>query len=361
MSLAARRVQRSVGDAFTKSFRDRNPYAVGSISILVIMAIVGFAFAYGVRHLFTYQYPVRATFSDTAGIKAGDNIRVAGVEVGRVSSVEADRVHGNVVVNLVITDKDAAKLGPGTHAEVALETLLGSKYVRLSGPVAEPYLPRHGMIPIERTTTPFDIFDLTKSATQSIDATDTDKLNHLITELADVTQGKQAQVAQLVQGVARVSAAVNSRDAQLTQLLDRSDQLTRTLADKDQTLVALLDQSQGILELVDRRKQDIAAALTNGNSLVAELARILGVDKAALDHLLSSLAPVLQTFGQNQANIDKALSIVGPGALGLGRSSSRGPVAGDLHPGRRPGLPSLLCQLPGLAGQAVCGSKPPGP
>lgn len=361
MSAAPRGRRRGIGDAFSKSFRDRNPYAVGSISILVTMAIVGFAFAYGVLHLFTYQYPVRATFSDTAGLKAGDNVRVAGVKVGRVSSVEADRVHGDIVVNLVITDKNAAQLGPATHAEVALETLLGTKFVRLSGPVAPPYLPRHGMIPIERTTTPFDIFDLTKSATQNIDATDTDKLNHLITELADVTQGKQAQVAQLIQGVAQVSAAINSRDAQLTQLLDRSNQLTGTLAEKDQTLVALLDQSQGILELVDRRKQDIAAALTNGNSLVVELARILGVDKANLDRLLNSLAPVLQTVSQNQTNIDKALSIVGPGALGLGTSSSLGPWQEIFIKAVGPDVPGLLCQLPGLAGQAVCGSKPPGP
>ena len=42
---------------------------------------------------------------------------------------------------------DGVELGPNTRAEVALATLLGAKYVRLSGKVVAPYLEADAVIP----------------------------------------------------------------------------------------------------------------------------------------------------------------------------------------------------------------------
>ena len=68
-----------------KSFRDRNPYAVGIISMLVIGAITGLAFMVGLLHLLEDTYSMEGTFTDAAGLESGDDVKVAGVKVGRVS------------------------------------------------------------------------------------------------------------------------------------------------------------------------------------------------------------------------------------------------------------------------------------
>ena len=63
-------------------------------------------------------------------VRSGVNVRVAGIKAGRVTGIKADRQDGKVVVSMVVNK--GVHLGPDTRAEVALETLLGTKFVRLS-------------------------------------------------------------------------------------------------------------------------------------------------------------------------------------------------------------------------------------
>lgn len=312
-----------------RSFRDRSPYAIGLVSAAVIGVVVVAAFLVGARHLLERTYRVEAVFTDAAGLRLGDPVRVAGVKVGRVAAIRADRRHGRVVVAMEVNR--GVDLGPETRAEVALATLLGSKYVRLSGPVRRPYLadlPRsRRTIPVERTRTPFDVFDLTTTATRRVEATDTAKLNRFVSQLADISEGRAAEIRTLLASVAQVSAAVNEREAQLRDLLDRFDHLSALLADKDATLVALIDQSRGILDLVARRRDTIAAALRNTGALSDELARVLSVNKARLDGVLATLHPTLELVARHQADVDAALAWLGPGAFGLAKAVDHGPWA----------------------------------
>jgi phospholipid/cholesterol/gamma-HCH transport system substrate-binding protein len=333
-----------------KAFRDRNPAVVGLCSVAAVLAAVVVAFAAGRFHWLEDAYTVRAVFADAAGLNAGDPVRMAGVRVGRVTGVAADRAGGRVVVSFVV-DR-GVRLGPDPTAEIALANLLGPRFIRLGGPVVPPYLAdrpaRSRVIPMARTRTPFDVFELTKVATRTAEATDTPRLNRLVGELAEVTQGKHEQVARLVDGIARLSDAVNARDTQLRELLDRADQLTGTLAGKDRTLVTLLDHSQVLLGLVQRRQDDIAAALHNGSQAVGELAGVLDRDRGAIDDILTGLHPTVDTLERRQADLDRALTLVGPGILGVSRGVDHGPWA-DIY--IRDIGPSLVCLLARSRGQ----------
>lgn len=311
------------------SFRDVNPYLVGIVSTLIIGALVGFAFMVGILRLFEDTYSVDAVFSDAGGMRAGDEVRVAGVKAGRVDSLEVDRDNGRVVVTLVVNK--GVQLGPETTAEIALATLLGSRYVRLDGDVQEPFLsdmPRdERVIPLERTKTPFDIFELTRIGTRSVQQTDTENLNRFINDLADITEGKRETITDLVQGVDTVATALNEREAQLKQLLDRADQLTATLAEKDETLVALIDQSRAILQLMSDRRDDIARSIQSGDAALGEVARLLDVNRANLHAIVASLEPTIEVVDRRQADLDRVLAIAGPAFLGQAKAGSHGPWA----------------------------------
>ena len=329
-----------------KSFADRNPYAIGLVSILLIGAATGIAFMVGILHLLDHTYTVRAVFSDAAGIKRGDDVRVAGIKAGRVDGIRVDRRRGDVVVTLVV--HHGVQLGPETRADIALQTLLGTKFVRLSGTVVKPYLEDSRgparTIPRERTSTPFDVFELTKIGTRTIQQTENDKLNKLITDLADITQGKHDQIKQLVDGLARVSSAIHDRDSQLRDLFDKADTLSATLADKDQTLVGLIDQSRGILGLVQRRRNDIATGIEHTTAAMDQLAGIVSQGQSNLDSILSTLHPTLDVVSANEAKIERALGVFGPGALGLAQATAHGPWADIYVRGIGPDLVCLLAK-----------------
>ncbi|MCU1460592.1 MAG: organic solvent transporter substrate-binding protein [Acidimicrobiales bacterium] len=311
-----------------KSFRDRNPYAVGIGSILFLGLAVGIAFAVGILHVFEHGYTVQGVFTDASGIRKGADVRVAGVKAGRVESIHADRSTGKVVIKFLVhrgvhVNKDDVR------AEVALQTLLGQRFIRLTTNAKKPYLENvptaARIIPADRTKTPFDIFDLTKIATRSIQATDTEKLNTFIKDLADITQGKHDQLAELLTGVDKVSTAIDSREAQLRSLFDRLDGLSKLLADKDQTLAGLLDQSQAILDLVDRRRADIAKGINDTNTVAQRLGDILTTQRAQLDAILTTVDNTVGVIDARTPIIDRSLSWIGAGALGLSKAASHGP------------------------------------
>ena len=335
-----------------KSFRDRNPYVIGIASVGIIGLFVAFAFAVGILHLGERAYEVRGVFTDAGGIRAGNDVRVAGVKVGRVTGVKADRLHGRVFVDFVVNDR--IDLGPETTAEVALATLLGTKFLRLDGPVEGPFLADlpedERVIPVERTKTPFDVFELTKVGTRSIEATDTEKLNRLITQLADVSEGKHDQIATLLDSITVVSSTINERDAQLQQLLERADTLSATLAEKDQTLVGLIDQSQAVLDLVSRRRTDLGDALDDGATTVEQLSSLVAAHKTQLDVILETIHPTVDIVERRQADLDRSLSWLGSGALGLAKASSKGPWQEIYIRSIGPDVVTLLETLPPATG-----------
>jgi phospholipid/cholesterol/gamma-HCH transport system substrate-binding protein len=332
-----------------KSFRDRNPYAVGLVSVLVIGLLTGLAFAVGLLHLLERAYEVRGVFSDASGLRNGDEVKMAGVKVGRVTGIDADRQNGNVIVTWVVND--GVHLGPDTTAEIALETLLGAKFIRLSGSVEEPYLEDvdadDRVIPIERTKVPFDVFELTRVATEGIQTLDTAALDAFINDLADITQDKRQQVTDLIEGIERVSTAIVDRDRQLAQLLDRADTLSATLAEKDQTLVTLIDQSRQILGLIAERRDQLAFALGEGSEAVGRLARLIEVHEADLDSILTDLHSTLTVVAAHQDDVDNALLPLGFGFYQQSLSGSHGPWLDLYIRSLGPDLIPLFCELTG--------------
>lgn len=344
-----------------RSFRDMNPYLVGLVSLLVIGAITGAAFGVGLFHLLENTYDVRVEFSDASGLKTGDAVRVAGVKSGRVTEIKADRQNGLVLVDLVI-DK-GVHLSTDTTADIALETLLGAKYVRLKSPLPlkKPYLEdlptsdQRRKIPVSRTSTPFDVFRLTRVATENIQELNTEELNQFINDLAAVTDGKQQSVADLVDGLDKVATAINTRNTELGQLLDRADALSQTLADKDQTLVALIDESKKILDLLAGRRDELARALGEGSDAVVQLARIIGVHQQELDRILSTLHPTLEVVANNQQQIDTALAWLGPGFYQQSLSGSHGPWLDLFVRSLGPDVAQTMCDVLAPGQGLTCG------
>jgi phospholipid/cholesterol/gamma-HCH transport system substrate-binding protein len=334
-----------------KTFRDRNPYAVGIVSVLLIGALTGIAFGVGLLHLLEKTYKMEAVFTDAAGLRVGDDVKVAGVKVGRVTGIAVDRQHGQVEVDFVVNH--GVEIHDGASAEIALETLLGAKFIRINDATAgdtnfEDMASDERVIPVERTKVPFDVFELTRIATEGIEELHTDQLNDFINQLADVTEGRRDSLTQLVTSIDDVSTAITSRDAQLDQLLERADALSQTLADKDQTLVELIDQSQAILDLIAQRRDDLATSLGEGADAVGQLASIISQHKAELDRMLSTLHPTLDTARAQLDDVNTALAYAGPGFYGQALAGSHGPWLNIYVRTLGPVSATVLCDVLGI-------------
>ena len=99
--------------------------------------------------------PYAAVFSDVFGLREGDDVRMAGVRVGRVEKIE---LQGDLAKVSFVVQSDQQLLGP-TVASVTYQNIVGQRYLGLSlGNIGEPGpLPAGSVIPIERTDPSFDV------------------------------------------------------------------------------------------------------------------------------------------------------------------------------------------------------------
>ena len=296
------------------SARDLPKIWVGVVSIAVIGAIVATAFAIGTLGILENTYTMSAVFPETGGLKSGQKVRMAGVPIGKVTNVEADFQSGQVVVTFEVNH--GTHLGKDTRAEVAITTLLGGQYLRLTGPVTQPYmedLPKEQRrIPLDRTRVPFDVIDALGDTTRTIQKLDIDSVNKVVNALADTTEATGPEFGALVENVTKLLTAINARDTQVRQLVTNSQQVTATLATKDQQLAALLDSANVLLDQLAARRDELASILGNGSQVVSTLADVIEGQRAALDSVLSDLHLVLQAVDRQLPAINTSLAFAGP-------------------------------------------------
>ena len=80
-----------VQPAMSIPFRERNPVTIGAISIAVILfALLVVAFQAGDLPLIGGGDTYHAAFTESGGLKPNDEVRIAGVRVGKVTGVELD-------------------------------------------------------------------------------------------------------------------------------------------------------------------------------------------------------------------------------------------------------------------------------
>ena len=100
-----------------KPLADRNRVTVGVVGIGIVVAVVVAVFSYEKIPFLTGKSGYSAYFTEAGGIKPDSDVRVSGLSVGRVSSVELD---GTKVLVKFTVDDDVA-LGNRTEASIKTE------------------------------------------------------------------------------------------------------------------------------------------------------------------------------------------------------------------------------------------------
>src|SRR5690349_22784701 len=108
-------------------FRERNPVTIGAISIAAILALLVVAFKAGDLPIIGGGDTYYAAFSEAGGLKPNDEVRIAGVRVGKVRSVELDGDHVKVAFQV----DGSADFGPETAAQIKVKTILGAMFLAL--------------------------------------------------------------------------------------------------------------------------------------------------------------------------------------------------------------------------------------
>ena len=130
--------------------------AVGVFVLLGILALGYLSIKLGrVSFLGSTGYVVTADFTSTGGLKAGAAVEIAGVEVGRVESIQLGPEYQARVVLRVKRD---LKLQDDSIASIKTKGLIGEKFVRISPGGSDKLIPPGGRI--REVEAPVDLEEL---------------------------------------------------------------------------------------------------------------------------------------------------------------------------------------------------------
>jgi phospholipid/cholesterol/gamma-HCH transport system substrate-binding protein len=302
-----------------RSFRSRNPIPIGITGIVVIA--LGLTVA-----MFSDDLPIigggtsySAEFSEAAGIESDDEVRIAGVKVGKVSDVELD--NDRVVVTFKVRD---AWVGDRTSAAIKIKNVLGQKYLALEPDgrdVLDPAVP----IPRSRTVAPYDVLEAFRGLAETTNAIDTTQLAQSFEVIAETFSETPDDVRGALTGLQQLSTTIASRDQQLATLLSNTREISDTLAERDAEVVRLLQDGNLLLEEIDRRRDAITTLLEGTQTLAKELQGLVGDNQQQLGPVLASLDQLTGMLQRNQDALGKGIKNMAPfvrlfnNAVGNGR------------------------------------------
>jgi phospholipid/cholesterol/gamma-HCH transport system substrate-binding protein len=290
----------------SKPFRDRNPVTIGAISLTVIAALVFLAFNAQSLPLIGGGTVYRAQFSEAAGLKPDDPVRVAGVKVGQVESLALE--DGAVTVEFRVKD---AFVGDRSEAAIKIETVLGAKYMALV-PRGASELDPERPIPVDRTASPYDVVEAFADLSSTVQEIDTAQLAGSFEVLSETFTDTPDEVRASLQGLARLSDTIASRDAQLRELLSATRQVTQVLADRNGEFTQLILDSNVLLTEVQERRALIDSILTNTQELARQLSGLVADNREALTPALQQLSTVTDILSRNRAALAQTVTELAP-------------------------------------------------
>jgi phospholipid/cholesterol/gamma-HCH transport system substrate-binding protein len=284
--------------------------AVGVIVVVLIAIATYLAFAKSIPFV-GKGYEAKAVFENTATLRATSPVRIAGVNVGKVTSVEADG--DTTEVTFTVADE-----GLPLHTDASIEIrprlfLEGNFFLDTDpGSPSAPELPDGGTIPVTQTSTAVQL-DQVLTSLQKPDRENLSKflegfgtgLNHQPTAAEDVTQDPDVQGlsgAQAVNKSFRYGGPAGRDSAIVNEALLGTEphDLSRLILGSRRIFGALLSREEQLKDLITNFNTTVGALAAESDNLsatVRELAPTLEIARPSLQHLSESLPP-LRTFAR---------------------------------------------------------------
>ncbi|MGP4015280.1 MCE family protein [Saccharopolyspora sp. 5N708] len=263
-----------------------------------------------------------ARFTDVTNVNEGDDVRISGVKVGEVESIElVDRRFAEVRFN--VADR---RLPSSVTAAIKYRNLVGQRYIALEQGADDTggFLPVGGTIPLERTKPALDLTVLLGGFKPLFQALSPEDVNKLSYEIIQVLQGEGGTVESLLAHTASLTSTIASRDQVIGQVIDNLNGVLDTVNARDQQLSELIGQLQQVVSGLSADREAIGDAVTAMDGLTNSTAGLLLDARPGLQQDIVGLGQLSQNFNDSEAITEQVLRNM-PGKIEtIARTASHG-------------------------------------
>lgn len=238
-----------------------------------------------------------ARFTDASGLASGDDVRIDGVVVGKVTSLQV--VDGKYAQVNFQMDADR-RLSRTAIASVKYRNLAGQRYLALDTPIhnARDVLPADGILPLGQTRPALNLTELFNGFKPLFQALSPQDVNKLSYEIIQVLQGEGGTVDDLLTHTASLTQTVAKKDQVIGKTIDNLNTVLAAVNARSPQLSQLIDALQHLVSGLAQQRQPVGQAITALDGLTQTTAGLLQQarpplrqDIGALQALTNNLEP----------------------------------------------------------------------
>lgn len=264
------------------------------------------------------SYRLTATFDDVTGLLLNDNVKVAGVKVGKVTAIKV--VEGKAKVTFRV--KQSMKLPVDTEATIRWRNLLGQRYLYLYPGEATTTLRGGGTI--KTTTSVIDLGELLNRLGPIVAAIEPAQVNQFLDTIVAALNGNETKISEALDNLALVASTLGERDAAIGRLVTNVDTVAAAIGDRDREIRAILDNLSLITKTFNENTDVLDDAVVELGAFNGHLAKLLGNNRSEIDSILTNLASVVAAVGTKLPTVNHALSKLDDAAERLANVSQYG-------------------------------------
>jgi phospholipid/cholesterol/gamma-HCH transport system substrate-binding protein len=305
--------------------RFRGPLIGLSLFMVVAVTLTWLVYVTLRRDVAGHTAPYAAVFSDAYGLRVGDDVRMAGVRVGRVEKVE---LQSDLAKVSFVVQSEQQVLGT-TVASVTYQNIVGQRYLGLSlGTRGEPGpLPPGSVIPLERTDPSFDVGTLLNGYEPLFSVLNPRDADNLTKGVLQSLQGDEASITHLVTQTSQLADAFAGRDEALGDTITGLERVFRTLSEQNDDLDEIISHTQGMVSTFEDRRPELVSSMGSISRVVNQLSVITDEVYPALDELVRREPG----FAEHMVGIEPQLAFTGANLplllKGFGRLTNEGAFA----------------------------------
>jgi phospholipid/cholesterol/gamma-HCH transport system substrate-binding protein len=283
--------------------RGMTPLRAGAIALVVVLLVVYFGFTKDVP--FTHGFQVKGVFTSAVSIRANSPVRIAGVNVGKVKSVDRFDDSDLSVVTMEIDSKGLPVHKDATMAIRPRIFLEGNFFVDVKPrSPSSPTLDSGDTVPVSQTSTPVQL-DEVLTALQGDTRSD---LQSLLDGYGEALEGKpaageDADQDPAVRGLTGAQAINKSLDSSPQALKSTAEVNQALLGIEPHDLSKLIANTAKVSTALGSREEQLKDLVTNFNATL----RATAIESANLRAGIRLLGPTLATAFRTLGDVDQAL------------------------------------------------------
>ncbi|WP_378734241.1 MCE family protein [Nocardia brasiliensis] len=294
-----------------RALRDSGKGKVAIALVVIVAVLVAGVLWWMFDRLTTTK--ITAYFDRSVGIYEGSDVRVLGVPVGRVDSVEPQGDQVKIVMSVdrsydVPADARAAQITP---------SIVSDRYIQLT-PVytGGPKMARTATIPRDRTVTPVEVDQLYKSITELSDALGPNgankegAVNELVRTGAANLDGNGEALANSLTQLSKAAKYLSDARGDIFDTVKNLQSFVTMLAQNDAQVRQFNVQLADLSSFLANERDDLGAALNLLSVALGDVARFIDNNRDLIASNAEGLVQLTKTLSDQRDDLAAALPVL---------------------------------------------------